>query len=70
MPDVVHIFGYRDFVGTRASRWCRRRGVPYVFEGLGMVRPKLRKVVLKHLLDRTVYRTLSRELLSSRSILP
>lgn len=55
-PDVVHIFGYRDFLGTWASRWCRRRGIPYVFEGLGMVRPKLRKVVLKHLLDHTVYR--------------
>lgn len=55
-PDVVHIFGYRDFLGTWAARWCRRRGIPYVFEGLGMVRPKLRKVVLKHLLDRTVYR--------------
>ena len=55
-PDVVHIFGYRDFLGTWASRWCRRRGIPYVFEGLGMVRPKLRKVALKRLLDHTVYR--------------
>jgi glycosyltransferase involved in cell wall biosynthesis len=55
-PDVVHVFGYRDYVGTRAAAWCRRHGVPYVFEGLGMVRPKLRKVALKRLLDRTVYR--------------
>jgi glycosyltransferase involved in cell wall biosynthesis len=55
-PDVVHVFGFRDFVGTLAAAWARRRGVPYVFEGLGMVRPKLRKVALKRALDSTVYR--------------
>jgi glycosyltransferase involved in cell wall biosynthesis len=55
-PDIVHVFGYRDFVGTWAAWWCRKQGVPYVFEGLGMVRPKLRKVALKRVLDGTVYR--------------
>jgi len=55
-PDVVHIFGFRDVVGTHAAAWCRRHDVPYVFEGLGMVRPKLRKVALKRVLDRTIYR--------------
>ncbi|MBA2385020.1 MAG: glycosyltransferase, partial [Actinobacteria bacterium] len=43
-PDVVHVFGYRDFVGTAAAAWARARRVPYVFEPLGMFRPKLRKV--------------------------
>ena len=60
-PDVVHVFGFRDFVGTIASAWARRRGVPHVFEGLGMVRPKLRKVALKRALDATVYRSVLRD---------
>jgi glycosyltransferase involved in cell wall biosynthesis len=55
-PDVVHVFGYRDFVGTAAAQWARLRHVPYVFEPLGMFRPKLRKVALKRVLDATVYR--------------
>jgi glycosyltransferase involved in cell wall biosynthesis len=55
-PDVLHVFGFRDFVGTVSSHWARQRGVPYVFEGLGMVRPRLRKVRLKRALDSTIYR--------------
>ena len=43
-PDVVHVFGFRDCVSTVTARWCRANGVPYVFEPLGMFRPKLRKV--------------------------
>jgi len=55
-PDVMHIFGFRDYVGTLSSRWARRRGLPYVFEGLGMVQPKLHKRALKAMLDRAIYR--------------
>ena len=55
-PDVLHVFGYRDFVGTTAAAWARLRRVPYVFEPLGMFEPKLRKVGLKRVLDATVYR--------------
>lgn len=55
-PDVLHVFGYRDFVGTAATAWARARRVPYVFEPLGMFRPKLRKVALKRVLDSTIYR--------------
>lgn len=55
-PEVVHVFGFRDPVGTIAAAWCRRTGVPYVFEGLGMFAPKLRKVRLKSALDTTLYR--------------
>jgi glycogen(starch) synthase len=55
-PDVLHVFGFRDFVGTVSSRWAVQQGVPYVFEGLGMVRPRLRKVALKRALDSTIYR--------------
>lgn len=59
-PDVVHIFGYRDWVSTVTARWCRRQGVPYVFEPLGMFRPKLRKVLLKRALDASLYRSVPR----------
>jgi glycosyltransferase involved in cell wall biosynthesis len=56
-PDVIHVFGFRDFVGTLSAGWARRHRVPYVFEGLGMVRPMVRKVALKRALDRTLYRS-------------
>jgi glycosyltransferase involved in cell wall biosynthesis len=55
-PDVVHVFGFRDMVGTETARWAVRERIPYVFEGMGMVEPKLRKQRLKRLLDATVYR--------------
>ncbi len=60
-PDVVHVFGFRDYVSTVTTHWCRRNGIPYVFEPLGMFRPKLRKVRLKGVLDRTLYRSVPRE---------
>ena len=46
-PDVAHIFGFRDPIGFAAARWFRRHRVPYVFEALGMFKPKLRKRALK-----------------------
>jgi len=55
-PDVVHVFGFRDPVTTWTAAWCRLRGIPYVFEPLGMFRPRLRKVALKRTLDATLYR--------------
>jgi glycosyltransferase involved in cell wall biosynthesis len=59
-PDVVHVFGFRDPVTTGTAAWCRLARVPYVFEPLGMFRPRLRKVALKRLLDRTLYRGVAR----------
>jgi glycosyltransferase involved in cell wall biosynthesis len=59
-PDVVHVFGFRDCVGTLSAGWARRQGIPYVFEGLGMVRPMLHKVALKRAADRTVFRPVVR----------
>ena len=55
-PDVVHVFGFRDPVTTGVAAWARLRGIPYVFEPLGMFRARLRKVALKQALDRTLYR--------------
>ena len=59
-PDVVHVFGFRDPVTTGTAAWCRLARVPYVFEPLGMFQPRLRKVVLKRLLDWTLYRGVAR----------
>ncbi|HZO50971.1 MAG TPA: glycosyltransferase [Gaiellaceae bacterium] len=55
-PDVAHVYGFRDPVTTGTAAWCRLRGVPYVFEPLGMFRARLRKVGIKRTLDRTLYR--------------
>ncbi len=55
-PDIAHVFGFRDPVTTGTAAWCRLVGVPYVFEPLGMFRPRLRKVRLKRALDATLYR--------------
>jgi glycosyltransferase involved in cell wall biosynthesis len=55
-PDVVHVFGFRDPVTTGVATWARLRRIPYVFEPLGMFRPRLRKIALKRVLDATLYR--------------
>jgi glycosyltransferase involved in cell wall biosynthesis len=55
-PDVVHVFGYRDLLGTAIATWSRLYRIPYVFEGLGMVEPKVRKLKLKTILDTTALR--------------
>ncbi len=55
-PDVVHVFGFRDPLGTGVAAWCRARRIPYVFEFLGLVTPRERKVHLKRVLDATVCR--------------
>jgi glycosyltransferase involved in cell wall biosynthesis len=59
-PSVAHIFGFRDPVTTGVAAWCRLAHVPYVFEPLGMFEPRLRKVLLKRLLDATLYRGVAR----------
>src|ERR671936_165497 len=58
-PDVVHVFGFRDPVTTLTAAWCRLARVLYVFEPLGMFRPRLRKVPLKRVLDATLYRSVA-----------
>ncbi len=55
-PDVVHVAGFRDPVTTGTAAWCRARRIPYVFEPLGMLRPRLRKVGLKRAFDATLAR--------------
>jgi glycosyltransferase involved in cell wall biosynthesis len=50
-PDVAHVFGFRDVVTTTTAAWCRRRGIPYVFEPLNMVKPQFRNLPLKRAFD-------------------
>lgn len=59
-PDVVHVFGYRDVVGTGVARWARKNGIPYVFEPLGMFMPRVRKVRFKRLFDASIVRNVPR----------
>jgi glycosyltransferase involved in cell wall biosynthesis len=58
--DVVHVMGYRDTIGLAASRAAARRGIPVVFEPLGMFRPSHRSLAAKRLYDRTLGGPLSR----------
>jgi glycosyltransferase involved in cell wall biosynthesis len=55
-PDVAHVMGFRDPVTTGVAAWARVRRAPYVFEPVGMFRPRLRKVRLKQVFDATVTR--------------
>jgi glycosyltransferase involved in cell wall biosynthesis len=59
-PDVAHLMGFRDPVTTAVAAWCRRRKIPYVFEPVGMFRPRLRKVAFKRVFDTTVARGVAR----------
>lgn len=45
--DVVHIYGLYDLLGPAVARACRRAGIPYVIEPMGMYRPIIRSIRLK-----------------------
>jgi glycosyltransferase involved in cell wall biosynthesis len=50
--DLVHFFGLYDLLGPAVSHFCRRRGIPYVVEPMGMYRPIVRSLRLKRLYHR------------------
>jgi glycosyltransferase involved in cell wall biosynthesis len=52
--DVVHIYGLYDLLGSVVAWFCRRRGIPYVLEPLGMFGPKVRSHKKKRLYGRFV----------------
>jgi glycosyltransferase involved in cell wall biosynthesis len=60
-PDVAHVFGFRDPIGLISAGWFRGERIPYVFEALGMFRPKLRKLRVKRLLDSTILTALPQQ---------
>ena len=51
--EIVHIYGLYDLLGPAVARACRRIGVPYVIEPMGMFRPIVRSIWLKK-----IYRSL------------
>ncbi|HCX31024.1 MAG TPA: hypothetical protein DHU55_14840 [Blastocatellia bacterium] len=52
--DVVHIYGLYDLFGSIAAWFCRRQGIPYVLEPLGMFGPKVRSQQKKRLYRKLV----------------
>jgi len=52
--DLVHFYGLYDLLGPAVAFFCRRQGVPYVIEPMGMFRPIDRSFRLKRLWHRSV----------------
>ncbi len=47
--DVAHFYGLYDLLGPAIAHFCRRRGIPYVIEPMGMYRPIDRSFRLKRI---------------------
>ncbi|MGA8220805.1 MAG: glycosyltransferase [Candidatus Acidiferrales bacterium] len=47
--DLVHFYGLYDLLGPAVSYFCRRQGIPYVIEPMGMYRAIDRSFQLKRL---------------------
>jgi glycosyltransferase involved in cell wall biosynthesis len=47
--DVVHIFGMYDLLGPAVGAACRKRGMPYAIEPIGMFVPIVRNLWLKRM---------------------
>ena len=45
--DLVHFYGLYDLLGPAVAYFCRRHGIPYVIEPMGMYRPIVRNIRLK-----------------------
>jgi glycosyltransferase involved in cell wall biosynthesis len=52
--DLVHFYGLYDLLGPVISHSCRRKGIPYVIEPMGMYRPIDRSIGMKNIWHRTV----------------
>ena len=50
--DLAHIYGLYDLMAPPVARVCRRHGIPYVVEPIGMFRPIVRSIALKHIYQR------------------
>lgn len=50
--DLVHFYGLYDFFGPVVSHFCRRQGIPYVLEPMGMHRPIVRNLTVKKIYHR------------------
>jgi glycosyltransferase involved in cell wall biosynthesis len=58
--DVVHIYGLYDLIGSTAGWFCRRYGIPYVLEPLGMfgskVRSRQKKLLYRKLVGDSLFK--------------
>ena len=62
--DVAHIFGLYDLLGPGTAAECRKHGIPYVIEPIGMYLPIVRNLWLK----RIYHRFLGREMVEGASL--
>lgn len=58
--DVAHIYGLYDLLGPAVSYFCRKRGIPYMIEPMGMYRPIDRSFRAKRIWHRTLGRAFTR----------
>jgi glycosyltransferase involved in cell wall biosynthesis len=49
--EVIHVYGYRDFISTIVCWHARRWRIPYLIEPMGMFKPIVRSVTEKRLYD-------------------
>ena len=52
--DLVHFYGLYDLLGPAVSYFCRRQGIPYVIEPMGMYRPIDRSFRMKRAWHRSL----------------
>jgi glycosyltransferase involved in cell wall biosynthesis len=64
--DVAHIFGLYDLLGPATAAACRRSGIPYVVEPIGMFVPIVRNFLLKQMYHLALGRSMLR---GSRTII-
>jgi glycosyltransferase involved in cell wall biosynthesis len=58
--DVAHIFGLYDFLGPAMAAACRRGGIPYVVEPIGMFVPIVRNFLMKRMYHLVLGRSMLR----------
>jgi glycosyltransferase involved in cell wall biosynthesis len=56
--DLVHFYGLYDLLGPAVSHFCRREGIAYVIEPMGMYLPIVRSIHLKEMYRRLLGRGL------------
>jgi glycosyltransferase involved in cell wall biosynthesis len=56
--DLVHFYGLYDLLGPPVSHFCRRQGIAYVIEPMGMYLPIVRSIHLKQMYHRLLGRQL------------
>jgi len=61
--DVVHLFGYREFLTLAVALWAKKASKPYALQALGTIRrvtrSKAKKLLFDALFGRTVLRSAS-----------